>query len=69
MTRGPTSTATLAAARSLEIDSKAIMLAGLAPKELLAESEQAYYEESNNAGGTSPMEESDFNIYRNILNR
>ena len=69
--------AALAAARTHNIDSKAIMLAGLAPKELLAESEQAYYEESNHAdndpvngqSGLPDMQEGDFNLYKNIFNR
>jgi hypothetical protein len=60
------------------IDSKAIMLAGLAPKELLAESEQAWYEEESNRQpndpdtGTNEMTDEadgDFNVYKNIFNR
>ncbi|THU36898.1 hypothetical protein FAM09_18215 [Niastella caeni] len=66
--------AALSAARTHEIDSKAILLAGLAPKELLAASEQAYREESIQAGNThlpemTEVEEDAFNVYKNIFNR
>jgi hypothetical protein len=61
--------AALSATRTHEIDSKAILLAGLAPKELLAESEQAYYEEENKQSNTTDDETTDFNIYKNIFNR
>jgi hypothetical protein len=59
----------LSAARTHEIDSKALLLAGLAPKELLAESEQAYHEEQNRQSKTTDDENTDFNVYKNIFNR
>ncbi|OQP45882.1 hypothetical protein A4H97_32085 [Niastella yeongjuensis] len=61
--------ASLSAARTFEIDSKAILFAGLAPKELLAESEQAYYREENNQTEITEDEATEFNLYKNIFNR
>jgi hypothetical protein len=61
--------ATLSAARTYEIDSKAFLLAGLAPKELLVDAEQACHEEQNRQSETAEEETTDFNVYKNIFNR
>jgi hypothetical protein len=71
--------AALSAARTIEIDAKAIMLGGLLPKELLAGSEQAYREQQQHrqsdaialpvADDINEQDEADFNIYKNIFNR
>jgi hypothetical protein len=70
----------LSAARTIEIDAKAIMLGGLLPKELLAESEQGYREQNElhrmvkklplpAADEIAETNEEDFNVYKNIFKR